>query len=472
MTALIPRTIVSDICARRDAAMQSMREALAAMEHGQELANKSLEYAQGAYGMATFQHADHSKSAAYRRIFDRIDPAVSLEAYRQQIDARVWMNLLTLTGMEHMMDRTAKADLYRDLCGNVPEVSEDNVWSTLEGLSRDAALIFSRGLAKAFIGLDRRFRSHDGFKLGTRIVLTNVFDEWGYWDWRRGVRDVITDVERVFAVLDGNKPDPKGLIDAVDKSREAGNGARQSVTEGSYFRIRGFMNGNANLWFTRDDLVEKANKVLADYYGAVLPDGVPADVTDRDIRERSTALCRDLSFYRTPDAVVARIMEDVMFDPDGTLVLEPSAGDGSIVRALLEKNGVKVHAVEVDPGRVAILRHMAMQTHRLTVLHANFLQMTVREIYTHIVMNPPFFGTHYMQHVMHAFDFLLPGGVLVAVLPATAETSETKAHKAFQEWVKTHSDYRHRMFQDLPPESFAASGTRVNTVYIKLRKRG
>lgn len=469
-TGLVTRTTVSDICARRDAAMAVMRRAIEAMKEGVRLAEESLGHAGAAYGGATFLLEDRSKGAAYKRLFEGIDGEVSLEAYRQQVDARVWMNLLALTGMEHMMDRTAKEQLYRDLCGAVPEVTEDNVWSTLEGLGRDAKLIFQRGLARAFIGLDRRFRSHDAFKIGGRMILTRVFDEWGGWDWRRGMRDTICDVERVFAVLDGNRPDPVGLIDAVTKSRGQGYGPRQSVTEGTYFRIRGFMNGNAHLWFVRDDLVEKANQVLADYYGAVLPDGVPGDVTDRDIREKSTALCRDLSFYPTPEKVIDELLGDVHFDKESR-VLEPSAGVGDIVRAVLGKRVGRVHAVEVDPGRVAVLQGMERTGGgRLTVSHANFLQMTPRAEYSHVVMNPPFWGTHYMQHVMHAFEFLERGGTLVAVLPATAEMGESKAHLAFQSWVKKHSYYSHLPFRDLPLESFASSGTRVSTVHIRLHR--
>lgn len=467
-TALIPRTTVTEICAQRDAAMSAMRRAADAMSSGSTLAEQSYHFAQLAHGGATFTLADRSKSAAYKRLFESIDPAASLEAYRQQVDARVWMNLLALTGMDAMMDRTAKDELYKQLCGSVPEVTEDTVYATLEGLRRDAYLIFQRGLARAFIDLDRRFRSHDAFKLGARIILTRVFNDWGSWNSYNGTRETICDVERVFAVLDGNKPDPRGLIDAIDAGRGRGLNPRQSVTESSYFRIKTYMNGNAHLWFTEDALVTKANQVLADYYGEVLPDGVPDDVTDRDIREKSTALCKDLSFYPTPDAVIRKLLAEVHIDAESH-VLEPSAGDGSIVRALLAK-GARVDAVEVEPGRVRALQELERGDRRLTVTHANFLTMPPRPVYSHVVMNPPFYGVHFMQHVMRAYEFLRPGGKLVAVLPASVEFNESKQHDAFRKWAKKHSERYSQLFTDLPAESFAAAGTRINTVYILLHK--
>jgi SAM-dependent methyltransferase len=219
--------------------------------------------------------------------------------------------------------------------------------------------------------------------------------------------------------------------------------------------VRVFKNGNAHLWFLRDDLVDAANKVLADYYGAVLPDAVPDDVTGDAVR--SYALSRDLAFYPTPDAVIAQMLQHVRITVDSR-VLEPSAGDGAIVDALV-RAGAAVEAVEVHPGRVAALE----RRHRhVRVVEANFLQLRVRPEFSHVLMNPPFCGTHWMAHVRHAYDALAPGGRLVSVLPVSAELGETKKHAAFRAWVESCGG----RFYDLPPESFAASGTRINTVLL------
>ncbi len=469
MTDLIPRTTVSEICAHRDAAVSTMERAAALMVEGRRLAEEAEHHARLAHGAATFTLHDRSQSEAYRRLFVDIKAEASLATYRQQVDARVWVNLLTLTGVGKLMDRTEKERLDQQLAEDAVPVTEDNVWSTLEGWAQNGGLMFRRGLAKAFSGLDRRFKSHDGFKIGGRIVLTHVFDCWGHWSYGNRMRDVILDVERVFKVLDKEKPaSGPGLLDLIDADRGRGFNARQSLTESPYFRIRTFKNGNAHLWFTRDDLVEKANQLLADYYGAVLPDGIPADVTDRDIRERSTALCKDLAFYPTPDDAVKTILSQT-YGLEGARVLEPSAGTGGIVRALLAARA-HVDAVEVDAGRVAQLRQIARMHPRLAVYHGNFLQMLPRPVYSHIIMNPPFAGTHYMQHVMHAWEFLAPGGTLITILPATVEFGESKVHDAFRAWMEARKHGWKLSFYDLPPETFAAAGTRINTCYVTLSK--
>jgi hypothetical protein len=86
-------------------------------------------------------------------------------------------------------------------------------------------------------------------------------------------------------------------------------------------------------------------------------------------------------------------------------------------------------------------------------------------------MNPPFYGVHWMEHVMHAYDFLTPRGTLVAVLPYTAESGDSEKHDTFRAWAAERAGWRrNRLFSDLPAESFAESGTRVSTVYLTLQK--
>lgn len=463
---LIPRTTIVEIAAYRDEALLKMQEAALRLAEGHALASEAQDIAQRAYGMSTFTLRNWSDDQHYRRLFDGINVEASLDVYRKQLDARVWMHILSLTGMADLMDRTAKEQLDQDLSGNVPEFSEEAARSVFETLLGDAKLIFQRGLARSFAELDRRFKSHDGFKIGSRVILTRVFNDYGSFNYHSRMRDTMADIERVFAVLDGKTPDPGALARAIEADRRGGWNPRQSVTETPYFRVRCFQNGNAHLWFLRDDLVEKANKVLADYYGEVLPDAAPPDTSPDDLRSKAGLPAKNLSFYPTPDAVTKQCLRD-LYIREGCRVLEPSAGTGNMVKHLLA-HGAHVDAVEIDPARVDALN--SIRNDRLRVFAGNFLSMPARPEYDFVVMNPPFYGTHWMEHVIHAFDFLNPDGKLVAVLPVSAEIGESKKHETFREWVKKNSRGWRLPFSDLPAESFAASGTRVNTVILTLSK--
>src|SRR3546814_6190245 len=71
--------------------------------------------------------------------------------------------------------------------------------------------IYLRGIANSFSALDRRFRSHDGFKIGSRLIIERALnDSRSYWtDYNR--RDTLRDVERVFRALDGQGPCPETM---------------------------------------------------------------------------------------------------------------------------------------------------------------------------------------------------------------------------------------------------------------------
>lgn len=468
--SLIPSSTIERICAQRDAALSTMQEAVTLMGQAQELAIKAQEMAAGAHGPSKFYLKDRTKDPAYRRLFEDIDVKHSMECYRKQVDANVWSHLLVLTGMQHLMDRTAKEQFDQDLSGDVPPVTVENVRATLEGFLGEGDLIFQRGLARAFSELDRRFKSHDAFKIGSRMVLTHVFDSWGSISYGSRMADVITDIERVFSVLDGKAEPPGGLVAKIREDRTQGRycfGPRQSVTESAYFRVRGFKNGNAHLWFLRDDLVEKANKVLAEYYGEVLPDAMPGfQENKKDVQSKTGALSKDLAFYPTPQPVIDEILH--AWRMKGLRVLEPSAGTGNIAEELVRR-GALVDCIEVDEGRAAEIRRRVPSA-QVTV--GNFLQMAPQPVYDHVVMNPPFYGTHWMEHVVHAMDWLVPGGRLTAILPISAELGDTAKHESFRKWAQAYPRYKSGglRFHDLPAESFASSGTRVSTCYIHLTK--
>lgn len=458
---LMPKATIVELCASRNAALEKMVDAMVYINEGARLAGESWELGALSRGGEVFKRGHATRVVP--SLFPSSASMGALETYRREIDASAWWNVYIMSGMDVMMDRTEKEKFAKSLEGDIAPFTVENFEATFAALIGDANLIFARGLARTFSDLDRRFKSHDGFKLGSRIILTRVFDEYGSWNYHSRMRDTIADIERVFAVLDNKRPVIGALAQQIEKDRKGYN-ARQSDSETEYFRIHCFKNGNAHLWFKRDDLVDRANKVLAAYYGEVLPDAAPKSYSPDDLRTKSGLPAKNLSFYATPDEVCKRLLSDVHI-VEGMRVLEPSAGTGAIVRHLLA-TGATVDAIEIDPERAQALR--GIRHNRLNVTNANFLTTTPRAVYDYVVMNPPFYHTHWMEHVLHAFDFLKERGTLLAVLPVTAETGDTKKHEEFRAWVAKHETWR--AFTDLPPESFAASGTRVNTVILRVSK--
>ena len=464
--ALVAPANIHAICTARDAALAQMKHAAAALQEAFALAVAANDTARIAHGGWHSPRTDRREQEHCDRLFlGDFRPEASIEAFRANLDAAIWTRLLEESGMRRIMDAKERDDMDMALRGDVVPATIENIDATVARLLGDSELIFRRGIARAFAGLDRRFKSHDGFKVGSRIILTHVFTDYGGFS-HGSIRATLYDIERAFAVLDHASDRAGELEIALGRDRAQGYGPRQSEVETRYFKLRGFKNGNAHLWFARDDLVEAVNRELAAYYGAALADAAPDTARPEDYCPTGTAVARDLAFFPTPAAVVDHLLADLRIIPD-MRVFEPSAGIGNIVRAVLGR-GAQVDAVEIHPDRADTLLGIARDGLRVTC--ANFLTMRPDPVHDLVLMNPPFSGTHWMRHVHHAFDFLKPGGTLRAILPASAEVNETPAHQKFRAWAKCHGPGWRGLWRDLPPESFAEVGTNIATVILTLHK--
>jgi predicted RNA methylase len=158
------------------------------------------------------------------------------------------------------------------------------------------------------------------------------------------------------------------------------------------------------------------------------------------------------AFYTPPE--LAKYLVRLAGVEDGEPVLEPSAGGGSIARAIMDA-GAFPTCVEIDPKCCEALDKM------FRVIQRDFLSYTISG-WDRIVMNPPFTGGQDIQHVSHALDLLSDDGTLVAVMPAGVKTCQYKKYVAFRERV----DNMRGRFIDLPEGAFKASGTMVRTVAL------
>lgn len=390
-----------------------------------------------------------------------------LEAVRRSVDRSVWNHLLASTGLDTLMDKTARDDFRAQCEKDPPPATAENCHATMSQLLGDADLIFKRGIATAFSRLDRRFRSHDGFKVGARMVLSNCFGVDGWWNHWAKHDETLIDVERAVYLLDGKAPPMRdgGIVGAIKLAKEtAGANFRAASFEASteYFRAKVFKNGNAHLWFTRDDIVDRINLLLADYYGAAL--GAAPDVAEKN-HEPNRMPARNFGFFETPPVVVERVLEAARLRP-GMSVLEPSAGRGAIaIPAARQIGHGHVVCVEIQ-GDLCLAHCGVIHEDILSSIQADFFDLTPARLgqFDRVLMNPPFDAGRDVDHVTHALKFLKPGGRLVAIMSAGVEFREDRKTTDFRATVER---YRGE-FTDLPAGSFASSGTMVNTCLLTM----
>lgn len=455
---LIQRSTLEELLGRRSRALE-LAEA-ARVQHTVTL--EAIKAAGDAAASASFTSRPFYKLDDY--VKNRFDsPEEFTKRVREDMDRHMWEHLLKISGIESLMDEQATGEFTQQLTSDPPEVTADTVRATFQQFKENAHSIFRRGLVNAFTNLDRTYRSHDGFKIGNRLVRSYGLSDIG--SIHESVAS-LRDVDRIMHILDGNKIMEgwsSGLVYALNSARR---GSYQGIEPGSitteYWHVKWFKNRNLHLYPQRKDLVRRANRLIAEHFGEVVGEGPDAAGARR--YQRAKPHHSDVEdFYPTPEPVVARMLAMVQLRP-GMDVLEPSAGDGAIVRGLLEV-GITPDCVEIHPDRADALRDMLPPG---AVMNMDFLKVLPEPEYDCVLMNPPFGKGAGVQHVFHAMKFLKPGGCLVAILGAGLSYRDDgptmELRRLIQEWGGTTTS--------LPAGSFRLAGTEVNSVMVAITKPG
>lgn len=357
--------------------------------------------------------------------------------------------------------------LFDQTIADPPALTFDNAKATFGDYFVRPRFHILRGLAEAFADLDPAYKSHSKVRIGVKGLPKRVIlSGWGEYGSGWGA-DRFKNIANALATYQGRPHLDWSEMSAIRKMHDVGRDAvldgkavtwsvdetRTGIDRG--ITVRRFQNGNAHVFFDKWTLLD-INRALAEFYGDVLPDAEPDDVKP----SASTAVAKDLQFYWTPPEVADAALEYAgVYKAShytrsrglvSARVLEPSCGDGRILDAIRER-GHHALGVEYHPGRASEARAKGHN-----VLSANFLDQPASPDFDYVVMNPPFYGRHYVKHVKHALRFLKVGGTLVSILPATAHYDHDELKG---EW------------RDLPVGSFSAAGTNVPTGLLRIEKR-
>jgi phospholipid N-methyltransferase len=177
---------------------------------------------------------------------------------------------------------------------------------------------------------------------------------------------------------------------------------------------------------------------------------------------------RAFDFLETP----RDLAEDLVWRAhvsEGERALEPSAGRGPIAEAL-RRRGADVTLVElVESNAVDLVSRLGFD--RAHVHEGDFLEMRLADLggrpFDVCVMNPPFATRPLVdvEHVMHAFGMLRAGGRLVAVMSSGVSFRREPKAAQFRIFLAEHEG----TMEDLPPDTFKASGTNAKTVVVTVR---
>lgn len=157
--------------------------------------------------------------------------------------------------------------------------------------------------------------------------------------------------------------------------------------------------------------------------------------------------------FFTPPELAARMVEMAELTPRDE-VLEPSAGRGAIVAAILAKQPhIDLTAIEFDSACIEALRKTFDGRGFSVILEGDFLKLSERgETFTKIIMNPPFTHGQDVAHIDHALAMLKPNGKLVAICANGPRQKEL---------LKPLVDFCDGTWEELPAGTFEDTGVRA-----------
>lgn len=174
---------------------------------------------------------------------------------------------------------------------------------------------------------------------------------------------------------------------------------------------------------------------------------------------------KEFQFFATPDHLADQLVSLANLE-EYDMVLEPSAGQGAIIKAIQREFAGLVHYCEL----MDINRTFCAKLPNVQYITDNFLKLPTkavfRQFFHKIIANPPFSKNQDIDHVNAMYQCLAPGGRIVSITGTHWQYSSNKKEKAFKAWLDD-------LNADIIPVDagvFNKSGTNIATVILVIDK--
>ena len=269
MSQLVKSVSVDDLLNKREAIiarlvqMQSLWDEVTQLS--QQYFNDNKVYGCAEY----FINGLNGRNGSFKLWDRKGDINIGLDSATQRVDKAGWKHLLHESGMRTLMNNAMRNQwdglLYNDN-EKVPVLSRGTIEATFGQLHADSQNIFEQGVIDVFKGLSWEYKTNMPQKFGKRIVLGWVRSYSG----NHSACDKIDDLCRVFSILDDGTVADHRNADGGELARMA-RAKFSGEHEFTYFKARWFKNNNAHITFSRLDLVEQLNRIIAKHYPGALP---------------------------------------------------------------------------------------------------------------------------------------------------------------------------------------------------------
>jgi phospholipid N-methyltransferase len=188
----------------------------------------------------------------------------------------------------------------------------------------------------------------------------------------------------------------------------------------------------------------------------------PTELLEEIANGENRNLKKEYQFFATSDKRADHLVSLVNIKPDHK-VLEPSAGQGAIIKAIHRAYPMKnVNWCELMPLNQTFCKKIPYTT----FVTADIFNISETIQYDVIIANPPFSRCQDIDHIMKMYDLLKDGGTLVSITSKHWKLSTNKKETAFRSFLNELG----ASIIEIPAGDFKESGTAVGGYIIIIDK--
>jgi len=187
----------------------------------------------------------------------------------------------------------------------------------------------------------------------------------------------------------------------------------------------------------------------------------PSELLNQVANGEKRNLKKEFQFFATPESLADELVELAELKQHDT-ILEPSAGQGAIIKAINKVCDCVPDCFELMDVNTLILNKSGLS---FNLIGDDFFKHNSRT-YSKIIANPPFTKNQDIDHLKEMFEMIGRGGRLVCITSKSWVSGSQKKQVAFREWLeKLNADVI-----DIEEGSFKESGTMVGGKIVIIDK--
>lgn len=206
----------------------------------------------------------------------------------------------------------------------------------------------------------------------------------------------------------------------------------------------------------------------------------PTDLLNDIANGENRDLKKEFQFFSTPPDVADLMIQKLTLFLDkadlkvSAKILEPSAGDGALIKAFINQ-GWYTEGLVIDCFELMELnRKKLSKISSANIIGEDFLKALssdgnnqIRGQYDIVIANPPFNKNQDIDHIRAMYDCLKPGGQLVTLASPSWTFGSQRKQIEFREWLKkVGAD-----IEEIEEGAFKKSGTNIRCMMIKVIKQ-